>query len=206
MPAMTSRTKVCAPKPIATPTTLVPAISGPISTPSSASAIITATAITSTNRMLRKISSKVCKRARRRLLAVRLAELGCCGELAVDRSLRSVPEDVGDQQNHDCGQYAVDDAGKNRIPAGEVHEVDLPTPSQHRHCANDQQSSDPVFECCFDDAGWTAGLRRPGGTEQMLDRAPAHGDGGRQKDQDKDEPEARIDARHARCDDPEYPQ
>src|SRR6266446_1736622 len=59
MPAMTSRTKVCAPKPIATPTTLNPAINGPISTPIAASAISTATAMTTTNRTLRKIGSNV---------------------------------------------------------------------------------------------------------------------------------------------------
>jgi hypothetical protein len=66
MPAMTSPTKVCTPKPIATPTTLAPAINGPIWTPSSASAIIAATTMTKTNNTLRKIGSKVCSRARRR--------------------------------------------------------------------------------------------------------------------------------------------
>ena len=41
MPLMTSLTSVCAPKPMATPTTPAPAISGPISTPSADSAIRT---------------------------------------------------------------------------------------------------------------------------------------------------------------------
>src|SRR6202043_3772227 len=57
--------KILTPKPIATPTTLKPATSGPISKPIAASTISTATAITTTNRILRKIGSSVRIRARR---------------------------------------------------------------------------------------------------------------------------------------------
>src|SRR5579885_852880 len=57
---------VWAPKPIATPITLAPAINGPISTPSADSAIIAATTTTTTNSTLRKIGNSVCSRARRR--------------------------------------------------------------------------------------------------------------------------------------------
>ena len=132
--------------------------------------------------MLRKISSKVCKRARRRLLAVRLAELGCCGELAVDRSLRSVPEHVGDQQDHDGCQHAVDDARECCVLPGEMHKVDIPSPTEHRRRANDQKGPDTVLQSHFDDGGRAASLERTGRSQQLLDRSPARGDGGRQKD------------------------
>src|SRR5215471_8964691 len=62
--------KSCAPKPMATPTTPAPAISGPIWTPNAASAIIAATTMTTTNRTLRKIGSNVRRRARRRASSV----------------------------------------------------------------------------------------------------------------------------------------
>ena len=147
MPAMTSRTKVCAPKPIATPTTLAPAISGPISTPNSASAIIAATAMTRTNRTLRKIGSSVCSRARRRASSVfGCAEVGGLGELAIDRRLHRMPEEVGDEQDDDGAQHAMGDPCERGVLSGEVNES-TPQP-QREHCdrADDQKRPDTALE------------------------------------------------------------
>ena len=66
MPLMMSRTRVWAPKPMATPTTLAPATSGPMSTPSAASAIITTITSSTMKSRLRKIGSRVFIRAWRR--------------------------------------------------------------------------------------------------------------------------------------------
>ena len=64
MPEITSLTRVWAPNPTATPTTLAPAINGPISTPSEDSAISPARTAISTKKMLRKIGRRVRRRAR----------------------------------------------------------------------------------------------------------------------------------------------
>ena len=63
MPAITSLTSVCAPKPIATPTTPAPAISGPISTPSEDSTISSPMITIAANSMFWKIGSSVRTRA-----------------------------------------------------------------------------------------------------------------------------------------------
>jgi hypothetical protein len=132
-----------------------------------------------------------------------LNEIGGVGELAIDSRLHSVPEYVGDQQDDDGGQHAVDYTGEQRVPAGEVHEIDIPTPTEHGRRANDQEGPDTVFESYFDDAGRTASLGRTGGSEQMLDRAPARGDGGRQDDEYENEPKGRHHTHDAGCRNPD---
>ena len=67
MPLMMSLTKVCAPNPIATPTTPAPAISGPISIPMEDSVIKPAMTMRTMNstfrRMGRSVRSRDCRRA-----------------------------------------------------------------------------------------------------------------------------------------------
>ncbi|MNY77957.1 hypothetical protein D3C86_2180270 [compost metagenome] len=58
-------TSVCEPKPIATPKTPAPAISGPISTPRPESTISTATIAMKAARKLRRIGSNVIRRVLR---------------------------------------------------------------------------------------------------------------------------------------------
>jgi hypothetical protein len=96
---------------IAKPTTLAPTISGPISTPNSASAIIAATAMTRTEQ-----------------------------KVAENRQQRVLPR---------------------------------------RRRTDDQEGPNAVFESYFDNPVRTAGVGRPGRSKQMLDRAPARGDGRR---------------------------
>jgi hypothetical protein len=58
----------------------------------------------------------------------------------IDRRLHSVPEHIGDEQDDDGAQRAVDEAGDWRIVSGEVYEIDAPAPGEHS-CRADNQSA-----------------------------------------------------------------
>ena len=62
-----------------------------------------------------------------------------------------------------------------------------------------------VFQTYGDEGGRTVSLGRTGGSQQLLDRASGHENGGRQHDDDENEPEPRLHAHYARRRDPEYP-
>ena len=59
-----------------------------------------------------------------------------------------------------------------------------------------KQRPDTALQAHGDDAGRTVGCGEPGGLKQMLDRAPGHEDGKRQRDDDQNEPEARLPLIH----------
>ena len=110
MPEMTSLTRVCEPKPMATPTTPAPAISGPTSMPSAESAISTAITASTTNSTLRRdrqqgAHPRPCGewppawRSRRDALGV--------SQLAVDPGPQHVPEQLDHQQDHHRMQGAA---------------------------------------------------------------------------------------------------
>ena len=57
---------------------------------------------------------------------------------------------TGDQQDHDGCQHAVDDARECCVLPGEMHKVDIPSPTEHRRRANDQKGPDTVLQSHFD--------------------------------------------------------
>ena len=125
MPLNTSLTSVCEPKPTATPTMPAPAISGPISTPSAERAIITATTASTTKI---NIAEDRQKRPQPRLPDSRLGSgRGQCLGLAeppVDQRLHHLPDQVGDQQDHDAAQRAPQQAGQEGVAAGHLDQID----------------------------------------------------------------------------------
>ena len=126
-----------------------------------------------------------------RLVSVRLTELLDLGELAVDRGFCCMPQDVGEEDDDDGAQHAMDEAGEFCIACGKVPEVDTPAPGEHRSRANDHQRPQAALEAYRNNAGHiVTDLRRSGRLKQMLDYAPGHAIGQRQGDNDEKEPEA----------------
>ena len=86
-----------------------------------------------------------------------------------------MPQDVGDEDDDDGAQYAMDEAGERRVLPGDVHEVDTPAPGEYRGRADDQERPHTALEAHRDDAGWTiTDLRRCGRLKQVPDGAPDH--------------------------------
>ena len=108
---MTSRTRDCAPKPIATPRTPRPAISGPIWTPNAAERHHRRKYDDDDEQDVAKDRQQGAQpRPPPGLVGVRLAKIGAFGELAIDRRLHGVPQQVGDEQDDDGAQYAIGEA------------------------------------------------------------------------------------------------
>ena len=120
-PETMSRTSVCEPKPIATPTTLAPASSGRMSTPSAARKdIVAITTIV--------IEDQHAQQRQQRLQAGggHIRSLLAFGrQPPVDRRLRELPQQVGEQQHDaDAEERARDLAAHARLRHGE--QVDVP--------------------------------------------------------------------------------
>src|SRR6516164_5404340 len=138
----------------------------------------------------RKKGVQPCSSAR--LVSVWLTQISGLDQLAIDRRLHRVPQDIGAQQDDDRAQHTVDDLGKPSVLPSNMDDVDTPAPGEHRHSANDQERSNPSFQADCNDAGRSfGGLGQTGRSEQVLDPALSDAYSERKDDDHRDEPETR---------------
>ena len=81
-----------------------------------------------------------------RLVGVRLAKIGAFGELAIDRRLHGVPQEIGDEQDDDGAQHAIGEAGEQCLLRVEVGEIDTPAPGEYRNRTEDQGRPDTALD------------------------------------------------------------
>ena len=104
---------------------------------------------------------------------------------------------IGDQQNDDRAQHAVDEAAEPSLLIMKMGEIDTPAPSQHGNSANDQQRPDTAVDARGEHARRTAlHLGRAGRSKHILDSVPGDAYRERQGHDDKKKPEARHCADH----------
>ncbi len=200
MPLMTSLTRVCEPKPMATPTMPAPAISGPISTPERRQGHHHGD---DRQHHEEHIAEDRQQRSQPRLPDGRLGSgrgqgLGLA-EPPVDQRLDHLPDQVGDQQDHDAAQRAPQEAGQEGVAAGHLDQVDLPGVGEQKGGADDQERPDAAIEEDRHEAWRGRRLGSSDRTRDMMARHPGDRDGPGQEERDRREPEQAHETRRPRA-------
>ena len=190
MPLMTSLTNVCEPNPTATPTMPAPAIKGRSRRPTPRATISTATTASTTKATLRKIGRSVRSRASPdRRLAPR--QVRCLGsfEPAVDERLQHLPDQIGDEKDHDTGQRAAQQARQEGVATGHFHKINVPRVGKQEDRTGNQKCPDATVEIDRREApsrGCFSSIPRP---RNMTARPLGDHDRRRQEERDGGEPE-----------------
>ena len=138
MPLMMSFTRVCEPKPMATPTTPAPAISGPIWTPSADSAISTAVTSSKTKSIAEDRQQGLEPRMAAPFLALLVGRRRRLDALAVDGRLGDLPAEVGEKHDDHGAEQAAQKPREYGIAGGQRHEVDMPFVGK-KECTGDDE-------------------------------------------------------------------
>ena len=110
-------------------------------------------------------------------------------EPPVDQRLHHLPDQVGDEQDHDAAQRAAQQAGQEGVAAGHLDKIDVPGVGKQEDRAGDQERPDAAIEKDRREApagGCFSSIPRP---RNMTARHLGDLDRRRQEERDRHEPE-----------------